>query len=388
MYSVYQHWDPLDKVIVGRTYPPGFYHWIKDSKTRQKFEKMAQETEEDYQKLIDLLTKKFSVNVCRPHLPDDFASLFVHNRWVLPPTAPRDYFLMIHDKFWVPKVPNASHAWSIFYRQCKNESWPDFVRPKDFYQSYPKQALSIKKKFDSFQIEDQKHLDAKLKFYSHIFEDIQTNGNEIVETDLDFVNGCFVSRIGQDLYFGTQTYHDDQLDILDKVNQLWPDTKNHVVTSAGHGDAVYCAMSPGLIISTYDIPTYADTFPGWEVIRLTNPDFAKNRKFEHALKINKGRWFIPGFEKDVNLQQIVDHYFNTWVGQVSETVFSVNILIVDPKNIIMSSHHDQVEDACARHGINVHVVPFRHRYFWDAGTHCITNDLNRRGQIQSYFSAT
>jgi hypothetical protein len=25
----------------------------------------------------------------------------------------------------------------------------------------------------------------------------------------------------------------------------------------------------------------------------------------------------------------------------------------------------------------VHVSPFRHRYFWDAGIHCITNDLNR-----------
>ncbi len=38
---------------------------------------------------------------------------------------------------------------------------------------------------------------------------------------------------------------------------------------------------------------------------------------------------------------------------------------------------NQVESACARHGIEVHVSPFRHRYFWDAGIHCITNDLHR-----------
>ena len=54
-YSVYQHWDPLQVSLVGRTYPPEFYSWIKDSTTRQRFEKLAEETEEDYQGLLRLL---------------------------------------------------------------------------------------------------------------------------------------------------------------------------------------------------------------------------------------------------------------------------------------------------------------------------------------------
>jgi len=77
------------------------------------------------------------------------------------------------------------------------------------------------------------------------------------------------------------------------------------------------------------------------------------------------------------MMHMVDHYFDEWVGQASETQFQVNILIIDPKNIVVSSHNDQVEKACAKYGITVHVVPFRHKYFWDAGTHCITNDINR-----------
>ena len=28
-------------------------------------------------------------------------------------------------------------------------------------------------------------------------------------------------------------------------------------------------------------------------------------------------------------------------------------------------------------GVKVHKVPFRHRFFWDGGLHCITNDLVR-----------
>lgn len=385
MYNVYQHWDPLQVCLVGKTYPPEFYSWIENAKTRAKFEKLAEETEEDYQGLIKLLNR-FGVRVMRPEFPEDLNELYINGKWVQPPTAPRDYFIMIRDKFWVPTVPNASHAWSVFFRQNKQDWWPDFVRPQDFYDSYPEYRPEISEKFERFKQMDQAHLDAKLRFYNHVFDDIKSNGTSIVETELDFINGCFVSRIGNDLFFATQTYYDNKQELLQKVNALFPDTKNHVVNAGGHGDAVYCPVTPGLIISLNDVPTYADTFPDWEVVYLPPSNYAHMRRFEASMKHNKGRWFIPGFENDNNMINMVDHYFDEWVGQVSETVFDVNILIVDPKNIVVSAHNDQVEAACARHGIEVHVVPFRHKYFWDCGIHCVTNDLHRNGQPQSFIT--
>jgi hypothetical protein len=385
MYSVNQHWDPLEVCMVGRTYPPEFYSWIKDHTTRHRFELLAQETEEDYQVLIRLLTQRFGVKVLRPEFPADLNSLFIDGKWVQPPTAPRDYFIMIQDRFWIPTVPNASHAWSVFYRQNKQSWWPDCIRPSDFYSALPEHAVEVSEKFARFCAVDQRHLNAKLDFYPHIFEEIAQSGTQIMHTDLDFINGCFVSRIGQDLYFATQTYYDNKQAILDQVNKLFPATRNHVVNAGGHGDAVYCPVAPGLIISLNDVPTYADTFPGWEVVYLPPSNYAHMREFEYSMKRNKGRWFMPGFEQDNNLINMVDHYFDEWVGQVSETVFDVNILIVDPKNIVVSSHNDQVESACARHGIEVHVVPFRHKYFWDCGIHCVTNDISRRGPVQSWL---
>lgn len=381
-YNVYQHWDPLKKCIVGRTYPPEFYSWIKNTETRERFEKLSEETEEDYQNLIRLLTEKFGVDVVRPRFPEDMQQLYINGKWVQPPTAPRDYFIMIHDKFWVPRVPNASHAWSVCYRQNKEDWMEDFVRPQDFYSTYPEYREKMQHALNEFAIKDQKHLDAKLSFYSDIFSDIEQN-SEIVYTDLDFINGCFVSRLGDDLFFATQTYYDNKKEILDQVNQLFTDTKNHVVNAGGHGDSVYCPVTPGLIISLNDIPTYKDTFTDWEVVYLPDSDYSHMRKFEKSMKINKGRWFMPGFEKDQNLIHLVDHYFDEWVGEVHETVFDVNILIVDPKNIIVSSHNDRVEEACARYGIEVHVSPFRHKYFWDCGIHCVTNDLHREGTRQT-----
>ena len=369
--------------IVGKSYGPDFYKWIKHTDTRKKFELLARETEEDYQSLIRLL-EKFNVKIFRPDISENLDELFIENKWVQPPTAPREYFIMIQDNLWVPFVPNRSHAWCTFYRQNKNPNWPDFVLPNDFVDSvfYSQEFMS---RFRRFGEVDQKHLDAKLNFYKNIFEGIRQQGNQIKHTDLDFINGCFVSRIGTDLYFGTQTYHDNKEEILEIVNKNFSSTRNRIVDSAGHGDAVYCPITPGLIISTQDVATYADTFPDWEVVYLAPSNYSHMDKFQASMKHNKGRWFMPDFEKNQDLIDTVNYYFDEWIGNVAETVFNVNILIINPKNIVVSSYDKKVEAACKRHGIEMHLVPFRHRYFWDCGIHCATNDLHRIGTPQNFF---
>lgn len=375
MYYVYNHWDRLESCVVGSTYPPEFYSWIPDKKTRNRFEKLAVETEEDYQHLINLLENKFNVTVIRPIIPEDINNLYIDNKWVQPPTTPRDYFIMIRDQLWVPTVPNANHAWNSFYRKHKKKHWPDNIAKPLNLPFDPGSVFWVN--FAAFQATDQAHLQAKLGFYKDIFKTVTQSGTTLIETDLDYITGCFVTRLGEKLYFATQTYHDDKNYLHDQINKLFPTTTNVVVSAAGHGDAVYCPVAEGLIISTNDISTYEESFPGWEVVYLPESDFAHNDKFKTAMIKNKGRWFIPGFDQDQNLISTIEHYFDEWLGQVSETVFQVNILVVDPKNIVVSSHNDQVEKACTRHGIEVHVVPFRHKYFWDAGIHCVTNDINR-----------
>lgn len=361
MYSVFQHWDPLRVCVIGKSYPPDFYNWIQDPNTRRRFEQLAEETEQDYQALAKLLQGQFGIRVLRPQLPQNLSQLKIQDRWLAPPVCPRDYFLMIHSQLWVPQVPNSAHA----------------------DRGFAKQTALSRQEFDSIDLEQ--HLE-KLKFYQNIFEDVLEQGNTICPTQLDVVSGCFVSRIGQDLYFATQSYDQDQRELLNQVNQLFPRTRNRIVNAGGHGDATYCPVAPGLIISLRDVPTYADTFPDWEVVYLSPSRYADSAEFRASMKLNRGRWNIPGFEQDTNLVHMVDYYFDSWVGNASETVFDVNILVIDSKNIVVSSHNDQVELACARHGIEVHVSPFRHRYFWDAGIHCITNDLDRQGTLKNYFA--
>lgn len=352
MYQVFHHWDTLKECVVGISYPPDFYKWIRDSRTRQRFEQLAEETEADYTHLINLLQGRFGVRVTRPQLPENLSALKINDRWVAPPVTPRDYFIMIHNELWIPQSPNSTHARRAFGEQTEL-SWGEF------------------------QQRDRDQHNAKLGCYQNIFDQVVSQSNTLRHTDLDVVSGCFVSRLGNNLYFATQRYDEDQTQLKQRVDQLFPNTQNKIVNAGGHGDSTYCPVAPGLIISLRDVPTYADTFPDWEVVYLPPSEYASTDQFRASMKHNRGRWNIPGFESNPNLVSMVETYFDTWVGQASETVFDVNILVVDPKNIIVSSHNDQVESACARHGIEVHVSPFRHRYFWDAGIHCITNDIDR-----------
>ena len=102
MLSVHQHWDPLKVCAVGRCYPPEYFNYIQNSKTRDVFYRIAEETEEDFQKLISVL-EKFDVKVIRTDIsdnPDDYTDTSGVMKY--PPMTPRDYTAMIGNKFYMP----------------------------------------------------------------------------------------------------------------------------------------------------------------------------------------------------------------------------------------------------------------------------------------------
>jgi hypothetical protein len=356
---------------VGRSYPPEFYSWIKDARVRSLFERIAQETEEDYAAVIRAL-QQFGVEVLRPTLPQD---AFVGGRFLPPPMTPRDYMVMIGDVFYKGYQLDIAN----FYASVRDASWPECA-DLDQFHALPQSIQA--------ECREVHHLDRLIEIYSaydHIFDRIQQQGNIIRPPMGDFTIGAFVSRIGQDLYFGTREYGQDMPRYQQLLDQEFPHTRNHVVDTGGHSDGVYCPVCPGLIISLADVPTYRDTFPGWEVVYLPNQSWSKVRPFLDLKQRNQGRWWIPGFEYDDAVTEVVETWLTDWVGYVEETVFDVNMLVIDPKNVMVFNENDQVFDALARHGITPHIVPFRHRYFWDGGIHCITTDLDRLGRKQDFF---
>jgi hypothetical protein len=129
MYNVYQHWDPLKVCIVGRSYNPKFYDYIKNDKVRKVFYRIAEETEEDYQKLINLL-ESFNVKVLRPEVSDNYHDYLINNSVLPTPMTPRDYSAMIGNNFYI-NTTDLQEIWN----NLQGTDWPPY--PKKF-QDWPK----------------------------------------------------------------------------------------------------------------------------------------------------------------------------------------------------------------------------------------------------------
>lgn len=336
--------------------------------------RIAEETEEDYQALIDLL-HKFNVDVVRTVIDENFNSyLSPDGKYVPPPMCPRDHTAMIGDKFFMPQ-PSIKYTW----HDLRGPDWPE----------HPTKDLPDWIITELREIHNIDPADTNLKRYTDhrslksIEEVVKKQGNEIIYGSN--INSAMTTRIGRDLYHGTEDYQDNQKLLLDNMEKLLPDYRNHVVNSGGHSDSVFCPVKPGLIISLRDIPTYQDTFPDWEVVYLPGQSWDSVKPFLDLKQKNQGKWWVPGEELNSDFTDFVESWLGHWVGYVEETVFDVNMLVINEKNVICNNENDLVFEAFSRHGITPHVCNFRHRYFWDGGLHCVTSDLHREGTQQDYF---
>lgn len=367
MYSVYQHWDPLRVCIVGRSYNPKFYDYIKNEKVRRVFYRIAEETEEDYQKFITLL-ESFGIEVLRPDVSDDHKDYVQGNMVMPPPMTPRDYTAMIGNDFYIDARDLRGN-----WKDLRGTDWPEC--PEQF-KSIPEWIIKECQR-DHHEVWTKEDL-----AYQRIIQYMKKHSRVIMNKN---INTAMTTRIGRDLYFGTRGPGDDMTKIKNEAQTMFPDYRCHVIETEGHSDGSYCPVVPGLIVSLAAMPTYEKTFPDWEVVYLENQGWDQVKPFLELKEKNAGKWWVPGEELNEDFTGFVESWMNHWVGYVEETVFDVNMLVIDQKNVVCNGYNEKVFDAFARYGITPHIVNFRHRYFWDGGLHCITSDLHREGTMQNYF---
>ena len=337
--------------------------------------RIAEETEEDYQSLIKLL-HKFDVDIVRTEISDDFDSYKdPSGKYLPPPMTPRDYTAMIGDKFFMPRADISSSTW----HNIRGPDWPEYPN-KDL----PDWIITeIRDLHGLDPLDENLFRSSDHRALKPIEDLVKKQGNEIIYDE--YINSAMTTRIGRDLYHGTEDYNDNQDLLSAKMQKIFPEYRNHIVNSGGHSDGVFCPVKPGLIISLRDIPTYEETFTDWEVVYLPGQSWEAVKPFLDLKEKNAGKWWVPGEELNDEFTDFVESWLRSWVGYVEESVFDVNMLIIDEKNVICNNENDQVFEAFSRHGITPHVCNFRHRYFWDGGLHCITSDLHREGTQQDYF---
>jgi len=321
-------WDSLSACIVGRSYLPEFYSPIKNSKIRDSLQLIAQETEEDYQGIEKTLTE-FGVAVSRPDLdPDITINDFVDNEGKVNYSNSKSFTL-------IPRPP---------------------MQPRD-----------------SFLIVGD-------KLFNTLDESVFYNLPIGTKVPRQF-DAPLVTVIGKHLIVDCREYPW----LAEYMQSVCPDRTIVPVHIGGHNDAVFCPLKPGVIISTYHHNNYVDTFPGWEVKFIENQSWnaiPNWRKYKHA---NVDKWWTPEQVDNPEFAEFVDSWLGNWLGYVKETVFDVNMLQLNERTVLVNNYNKEMFEFFKQHRVEPIVVPFRHRFFWDGGIHCVTGDLYREGDVHEYI---
>ena len=320
----YATFDPLKSCLIGRNFSGDFFKKnIEDQKVSDPLRRIADETEEDYQALEKIL-KNANIKTYRAEFDEDKFDKDWHGR---PPVCPRDHFAVIGEKFYAYQKTN-------FYGK--------------FLQNIARENLSV--------------------------------GNKTAP-----VSTAVISRVGKDLFWdvGEKSTQED----IDFFKTKWTAEgfRVHISNRGYHSDGVFCVVKPGCIVSLHDIQNYTTEFPGWDVLYLPDQSWDKVHPFlEMKAKVD-GRWWIKGEEHNNQLIQFVNTWLTDWVGYVEETVFDVNMLSIDQNTVLCNNYNKEVFEHFKKHKVEPIIFNFRHRYFWDGGIHCITQDLYREGTQEDYF---
>ena len=339
MINSYTSWQPLEEVIVGRAYSPEYFDFIDNSQVRNQLQQILSETEEDLNNLQKTI-ETFGARVRRPNLPDihQFQQQQSNgNGAPLPPLTPRDWQISLGQKLL--------------------------------------RVLPIQE------------LDEICAEYAG--QVVNPHGTEWDPSCI--LNGASAScivRVGRDVFFDNSDYlKPDQTQwIVD--NCLGPEYRIHEAITDGHGDAVFAILKPGVILSSkHDAQLHLTTdFPGWEVLKIWDSSiWAAMEVGKFKYEQSPGAWYVQGQTPTAEFTDFVNTYLNKWTGFVAETVFDVNCLVLDEQNVIFSAYNRDVFDFCKKHKINPIISELRHSYFWDGGISCCTQDLTRKGGLESYL---
>lgn len=385
----YNGWDPLKQVILGNCYTPDFFDDIKDKKLRHLLQKLLYETQEDLKGFKNAL-EEAGVDVLQ--LPSNISCANVND-----PTENVNELFEIRGEAWntwlttrggLPKPWIAPRDRLITYGDKLSVTGADFGNIKFLLDNWIDSKYLDTKLADDFNSENH----GPLQPSKYMFDDRGFNwkNRKIPGTweEEQYRNMSWgyqapsVTRVGDVLVV-------DQIEVSNLGKYLkrnYPQFKQTNHALGGHNDGVFCPIKPGHLVTTDEKTDYSDTFPGWHVHVIKNPQQVKDVSgFNQSRKNVNGKWWTPETNDNKEYIEFIQSWMNEWVGEVEETVFEVNMLVINPELVFCTNYNKGVFDYFESIGVTPHIVPFRHRFFWDSGLHCLTLDTVREGGMQSYF---
>jgi len=339
----YTSWQPLEEVIVGTCFPGDYFDYIEDKKVSNQLAQILHQTKEDFDNLANVL-KTFGAHVLRPTIADKEG--FNEMRLMVgepeaPPLTPRDSQITLGDKLLV----------------CSPDA----------------ELQTIIDNYDNFcpgSVIDP-------------FNRVWTADNV-----LSGANASCIVRVGKDIFVDESEWlRKDHMEWI-RDNVLGDQYNIHTAITEGHGDSVFAILKPGVILSTYhaDDLNLEDEFPGWDILKLLDPSIIQAQKMGQFKEEHfNGRWYVPEQNPSAEFANYVDTYLSKWTGEAAETVFDVNCLVLDEEHVVFSAYNKEVWEFCKKHNIEPIISEIRHKYFWDTGISCSTQDIRRKGGLEQYL---
>ena len=393
-YSVWNKWGKLKTVILGDNYRSEFFQDIKNDRIRSALQRIADETQEDLDYYESVL-KDFGCNVLRPSLDkNDSIMNYINYNGVVTgkqgvprsPLQPRDTQLVIGNTLYYTGKDH--HSIEELLSQYNNKDIIDWTQITSIdrhvkirhwpYKRWQELAGESWGSYNDY-LHDPEYfdkLDEKIKneiinFHSIIGENTNVQAPSVTVVGRDLYIDCF-----EHLFHPWQ-----ESDLRKKI----PNIRLNKLCHGGHSDGCFHTIKPGAILSLYNIQTYESTFPGWDVCYLPDQSWGKIKGFTKLKNQVAGKWWVPGEEDNNEFTYFVETWLQDWVGYVEETVFDVNVLVLDEHHVCVNNMNPTVIEFLKKHNMEPIHVPFRHRYFWDGGLHCMTLDLEREGNQEDYF---
>ena len=359
-YKIRNKYDTLDTVMLGDTYHSQYFDTIKNDKIKSGLKRMADETQEDLENFQNVL-KQFGCRVIRPELNKNDR---IENNRVLkgiprPPLQPRDAQFVMGNHLFVTGVGDSLDHPSIIERLLDyDDSVVEIMNDRSPYLDAPNWTINNNDLWVN-------------NCEEHRFRDKET-GETLHRFDI-YDKTQYESVLHRTI--------EASEDALIKIKTLYPNLNINVLQHEGHSDGCFAILKDGAIITRVEIQNYKKNFPNYDICTVQDDqtDFRRELSF---WKVTKHKaltsFWLPGEEDNHEFQEFVETWLEDWVGFVEESIFDVNVLVLDEHNVCVSNPNNSVINSFfKKHNIEPIYVPWRHRFFWDGGLHCITLDLRR-----------
>lgn len=316
---------PLKEVWLGDCYPESFYDHLPND-IADPFRQITEWTKEDLKKVQKFLEGR-GITVRRPVFSNIENYLLMNGQLGKPPITPRDHYLVLGNTLYA------------LHNHCKIDPWTDYL------ELYKKQNYNVQMP---------------------------------INQSINCLSPPSVVRIGRDLYVDKISHDHVWGAACETLVELSKDYRINICNTSGHSDGVFCPVKPGLIVSSHYKLNYSQSFPNWKVFRVP----------KHQINFyGTKNWFVDdeSINNNPSFSNHIADYAQNWVGNYKETVFEVNMLVIDQQNVICIKEYEPLFRELEQLGITAHVFDFRCRSFWDGGWHCLTLDIHRDDSKDDLF---